>query len=288
MIFLNNRLVPDKQAKIPVFDHGFLYGDGVYETLRVYKGVVFMIDEHIYRLNRSASMIRLSIPYSHDAIKRAVYKTIKANNHRNAYVRISVSRGPGLIGLDPGLCPKPTFVIISKAFKEYPGEYYRKGVNIAIVRTRRNFRGALNPQIKSHNFLNNILAVIESIDAGAYEAVMLNYRGYVAEGTVSNIFFVTKGVLCTPSIEVGILDGITRRVILDMAEELGIKIKGGMFTRQDIYRADEVFISSTTRELMPVARVDDREISRTIGRLTKTLLSAYQEKVREYIRRSKE
>jgi branched-chain amino acid aminotransferase len=283
MIFINNRLIPDSQAKVSVFDHGYLYGDGIYETLRVYKGVVFTIDEHIDRLFRSASMIHLAVPYSHEKIRRAVYRTVRANRQRDAYVRISVSRGPGAIGLDPGLCPKPTFVIISKTLKGYPEQYYRKGVKIAFVRTRRNFRGALNPQIKSLNFLNNILATIELTDADAHEAVMLNYRGYVAEGTTSNIFFVKNRVLCTPGIDVGILDGITRKMILDTAKEQNIKTKEGNFTIQDVYNANEVFISSTTRELMPVNMVDDRRIVSRIGSITKALLSAYHEKVREYL-----
>jgi branched-chain amino acid aminotransferase len=287
MIFLNNKLVPDKQAKVSIFDHGFLYGDGIYETLRVYEGVVFMLEEHIERLFRSASMIRLTLSHSPKAIQRAVYRTIQANRHHDAYVRISVSRGPGPIGLDPGLCPKPTFVIMTKKLKDYPKNYYEKGVSISVSRTRRNFKSALDPQIKSLNFLNNILATIESIDAGTHEAVMLNYKGYIAEGTTSNIFFVKNDVLYTPNITVGILDGITRKVILDSAREMNIKIKEGRFARRSLYSADEVFISSTTREIMPVTRVDDRKISNRIGPVTKALLSCYQKKVREYIRRMK-
>jgi branched-chain amino acid aminotransferase len=176
---------------------------------------------------------------------------------------------------------------MSKTFKEYPQRYYRHGVNIAIVRTRRNYRNALNPQIKSLNFLNNILATIDSIEARAYEAVMLNYKGYVAEGTISNIFFVKKGVLCTPGIDVGILDGITRKIILDTARELHIKTREGRFTSQDIYRADEVFISSTTKEIMPVARVDERKIGRGVGNVTRKLHAAYVKKVSDYIKQQK-
>ncbi|HDZ83589.1 MAG TPA: branched-chain amino acid aminotransferase, partial [Nitrospirae bacterium] len=158
MIYLNNKLVPEKKALISVFDHGFLYGDGIYETLRAYKGTVFMIDEHIERLFRSASMIGLIIPKGHDGIREAVYQTMKANGHKEAYVRITISRGPGPLGLDPALCPEPTFVIISKKFTDYPRSYYQKGVSIVIVNTRRNYKKALDPKIKSLNFLNNILA----------------------------------------------------------------------------------------------------------------------------------
>lgn len=283
MIFLNNKLVPDKEAKVSIFDHGFLYGDGVYDTLRVYKGTVFMADEHIHRLFRSAEMIRLALPLSHKAMKRAVYRTLEANRHHNAYVRISVSRGPGPIGLDPELCPKPTFLIISRAFKEYPKAYYQKGVKTAIVSVRRNYKHALNPRIKSHNFLNNILATIEAKERGAYEAIMLNYRGYIAEGTVTNIFFVRNNILCTPGIDVGILDGITRQLILDTARELNIRIKEGRFRRQALYGAEEVFISSTTKEVMPISDVDGRKIGKGVGKLTRRLHKAYRKKVSDYL-----
>lgn len=283
MIYLNNKLVPKNNALISVFDHGFLYGDGVYETLRAYKGVVFKFDEHIERLFRSASMIGLKIPKVPHEIKKAVYKTIKANNQKEAFIRINISRGTGPIGLDPTLCPKPTFVIISNPFKEYPKQYFEKGVKIAIVNVRRNFKNALNPMIKSLNFLNNILATIEGQNRGAHEAIMLNYKGYVAEGTTSNIFFIKNNTLCTPELGVGILDGITRRIILDIANELRVKSKEGRFTRKDIYSADEVFISSTTREIMPVTAVDNIKIDTKIGKLTKALLMAYKKKVEEYI-----
>jgi branched-chain amino acid aminotransferase len=287
MIFLNDRLVPENKAKVSVFDHGFLYGDGVYETLRVYKGTVFMIEEHTKRLFRSASMISLRIPLSPDEIKSAVYKTIRKNRHREAYVRISVSRGPGPIGLDPGLCPKSTLVVISKDMGKYPGHLYRKGVRIAVVRTRRNCRNALDPRIKSLNFLNNIIATIEAKKRGAYEAIMMNYRGYVAEGTISNIFFVKNRILCTPATEVGILEGITRRVIIDIAQELQIRVREGSFHRRYLYTADEVFISSTTKEVMPVTIVDDTRIGMGAGKLTGMIHKAYKQKVLQYIKEQK-
>lgn len=287
MIYLNNKLVPKSKAKVSVFDHGFLYGDGVYETLRAYNGIVFKIDEHIKRLFRSASMIGLKIPKTHDDIKRAIYKTIKTNRHNEAYIRISVSRGPGPIGLNPELCLKPTLVIISTRFKDYPEKYYKKGLKIAIVDVRKNFKHALNPKIKSLNFLNNILAKIEAKKRGAYEALMLNYMGYVAEGTISNIFFIKNNILCTPALDVGILDGITRRIILDIAKELKIKTKEGLFTRGHLYNAREVFISNTTMEVMPVTAVDDIKIGAAAGKVTKVLHSAYREKVSDYIKQKK-
>ena len=284
MIYLNNKLVPKGKALISVFDHGFLYGDGVYETLRAYKGTVFMLDEHMDRLFRSASMIGLTIPPKPGTIKKAVYKTMEANRLDDAVIRITVSRGAGPPGLDPDLCPKPTFVIFASAFKKYPGQYYRKGVKVAIVNTRRNYNKALDPQIKSLNFLNNILAKIEAKKADAYEAIMLNYRGCIAEGTVSNIFFARNNVLCTPSINTGILDGITRRIILDIAKELKIKTMEGNFRPEEIYNAQEIFISNTTMEVMPVTEIDNKKISPAPGKITKMLNRAYRRKVAGYIK----
>lgn len=284
MIYLNDRLVPRAEARVSVFDHGFLYGDGIYETLRAYQGIVFKLDEHIERLFRSASMIGLTIPKNFDEIKAAIYETMKANSHSDAYVRLTISRGPGPIGLDPELCPNPTFVIVSEAFKEYPIQYYEKGIKIAIVSVRRNFKDALNPMIKSLNFLNNILAKIEAKNKGAYEAIMLNYRGHVAEGTITNIFFVKNSIICTPELDVGILDGITRMTILNIAEGMGFRIKEGKFTPEDIYSAEEVFISNTTMEVMPVAEVDDKKIGTKPGKITMTLHKAYRKEVDGYLK----
>ncbi len=284
MIYLNNMLVPENKAVVSVFDHGFLYGDGVYETLRAYDGVLFKLNEHIERLFHSASLIKLKLPKTREEIGKSAYEALQANKLKEAYVRITVSRGAGPIGLDPRLCPKPTFVIIANPFKDYPPSYYKKGVKVAVVNTRRNFKGALDPQIKSLNFLNNVLAKTEAIDRRAYEAVMLNYRGHVAEGTISNIFFVKDKVIFTPSVEVGILDGITRRIIIDIASEIGIKVKEGRFRPDEIYKADEVFISNTTMEVMPVKEFDDAKFNVSAGIITKAIHKTYRAKVREYIR----
>lgn len=286
MIYLNNRLVPAGKAVVSVFDHGFLYGDGVYETLRAYDGVAFKIEEHIERLFNSAALIRLDISKTPEAIIRAVNKTVKANRLSDAYIRITISRGKGPIGLDPALCPKSTFVIIANPFQGYPSAYYRSGVNIAIVSSRRNFNKSIDPAIKSLNFLNNILAKIEGKERGAYEAVMLNYRGYIAEGTISNIFFVKNGTLYTPAVSTGILNGITRMAIIGIAEELGIKVREGKFRPADIYKAEEVFISNTTMELMPVSTVDDIKMSSSAGKVTKAIHHEYKRKVAEYIRQN--
>lgn len=280
-LYLNNRIVTASAAKVSVFDHGFLYGDGIYETMRVYDGVVFMLDEHIRRLHRSASLIKLAIPKNNAGIKSAIYGTLKANSLRNAYVRLTVSRGSGRIGLDPELCKKPTFVIIAEEFKEYPGAYYKNGVKLTIAKTKRNLKEAVNPQIKSLNFLNNILAKIEAKQKGAYEAVMLNARGYLTEGTISNIFFIKNKILCTPSVDCGILDGITRKIILEAAVKNGIKTREGKFKKEDLHKASEVFITNTTMEVMPVSVIDNARYK--TGDITKMLHAAYKNMVRAYI-----
>lgn len=284
MIYLNNRIVPNKKAFISVYDHGFLYGDGIYETLRAYDGIVFMLDQHVDRLFRSASMIALKIKKTPDAVKKAVYKTLTANRLKEAVIRITVSRGSGPAGLDPALCTEPTFVIIARKFAHYPNMYYKKGVKIAIADTKRNFKGALNPQIKSLNFLNNILAKIDAKKKDAYEAIMKNYRGYIAEGTVSNIFFIKNRVLCTPGLDVGILDGITRKIIIEIARDTGIQVTEGRFKEDDLYNADEIFISNTTMEVMPVSEIDNKTIRSRAGKLTKKLHKSYAKKINDYIK----
>jgi len=280
-IFLNDRIVPEHEALVSVFDHGFLYGDGIYETMRAYDGTVFMLDRHIGRLNRSASLIQLTVP-SPEVIRDAVYETIRANGLKSVYVRVTVSRGKGPLGLDPSLCPKPTFVVITKEFEEYPEKYYSEGVTFIIAKTRRNLREALNPKIKSLNFLNNILAKIEAKERGAYEALMLNAEGLIAEGTVCNIFFVRDNILCTPSVDTGVLDGITRELVIDLAKETGMQVKEGHFSPADLFSASEVFFTNTTSEVMPVSQVED--VIYPVGNLTRRLRKLYGEMVRKYIR----
>jgi len=279
-IFLNDRIVPEHEALVSVFDHGFLYGDGIYETMRAYDGIVFMLDRHIERLNRSASLIQLIVP-SPDVIRNAVYETIRANGLKSVYVRVTVSRGKGPIGLDPALCPKPTFVVIAEEFRGYPDKYYSEGVKFIIAKTRRNLREALNPKIKSLNFLNNILAKIEAKDRGAYESVMLNAEGFIAEGTVCNIFFVKDNILCTPSVDAGVLDGITRELVIDLAKGTGMQVTEGNFLPQDLFSASEVFFTNTTSEVMPVSQVED--VIYPVGDLTKSLRIRYREKVKKFL-----
>jgi len=284
-VYLNDKVVPSAEAKISVFDHGFLYGDGIYETMRAYDGVVFMIDEHMRRLHRSASLIGLDIGKSSDELKLAIFETMQANNLSAAYIRMTISRGAGAIGLDPALCKVPTLVVMAHEFRDYPKSYYEEGLRLIISSVRRNIKEALNPQIKSLNFLNNILAKIEAIKADVDESLMLNAAGFLAEGTISNIFFVKDDILCTPSVECGILDGITRTIVLDLASRTGITVKEGEFRPEDLYAASEVFITNSTMEVMPVRRVDDKHFK--AGEVSKLLLSKYRDEVRGYIREKK-
>jgi branched-chain amino acid aminotransferase len=280
-VYLNGKIVPSKEALVSVFDHGFLYGDGIYETMRVYDRVIFMLDEHLQRLHRSASLIGLTIPLDADGLKIAIYETLIANALRNAYVRLTISRGQGELGLDPDLCPQPTVAIIAQELREYPKAYYEKGISLIIPDTRRNLKEAVNPQIKSLNFLNNILAKIEAKKQGAYEAVMLNARGKLTEGTICNLFFYKDGVVCTPSLACGILDGITRGIVIELAKREGLSVKEGAYTRADLYSADEVFVTNTTMEVMPVSKVDSQKYP--VGKISRLLRTFYRQEVNAYV-----
>jgi branched-chain amino acid aminotransferase len=280
-VYLNGKIVNSKDAVVSVFDHGFLYGDGIYETMRVYDGVVFRLDQHIRRLFRSASLIGLSIPFDVDQLKIAIYETLISNTLRKAYIRLTVSRGRGPIGLDPDLCVEPTIVVVAQELKEYPVTFYKNGTHLIISETKRNIKEAIDPRIKSLNFLNNILAKIEAKKKGAYEAIMLNVKGHLAEGTISNLFFYKNNILCTPSAECGILDGITRGVVIELVQREGIRVKEGKFTKKDIYSAEEVFLTNTTMEVMPVSKIDDRTYA--VGNMAKFLRGLYQKEVEAYI-----
>ena len=259
-VYLNDRFVPQEEAVVSVFDHGFLYGDGVYETLRAYRGRVFKLAEHLARLERSASRIHLHLPASPERLTDLVREALRRNQLSDSYLRITVSRGTGEIGLDPALCKAPTLVIIAKPFQPYPESIYAEGVAVILARTRRNLPEALPPQVKSLNFLNNILAKMEATAAGAHEALMLNHRGDVTEGTTSNVFVVQEGRLRTPSVECGILDGITRELVLQLASELNIPSEEARLSIADLLRAEECFLTNTTQEVLPVTRVDGHVI----------------------------
>jgi len=269
--------VPKSQAKVSVFDHGFLYGDGVFEGIRSYNGKVFMLDEHLDRLYESAKSIWLTIPMSKEQMKEAVLQTLRVNKLRDAYIRVVVSRGDGDLGLDPRKCPKPNVIIITDRIELFPNELYERGIEMVTVSVRRNSPQALNPNIKSLNYLNNILAKIEAINAGKPEGLMLTLDGYVAEGTGENIFIVKRKELFTPPAYMGILKGITRQVVMNLAREMGYPVHETVLTLHDVYTADECFITGTAAEIVPVVKLDDRTIGEGVpGPITKALIQKFR------------
>ena len=278
IIYLDGEFVPKEKAVVSVFDHGLLYGDGVFEGIRAYHGRVFKLDEHIDRLYDSARTIALEVPLTKGEMREVVLETLRRNNLTDAYIRLVVTRGVGDLGLDPRKCPKPTIFCIAATITLYPAELYEKGLSVITVSTRRNIPTACIPRVKSLNYLNNIYAKIEANLAGVPEAIMLNAEGYVAEATGDNIFIVKKGVLITPPTHVGILEGITRNAVMDLARERGIVVEEKVFTLFDVYNADEVFLTGTAAEVIPVVRVDGRTIADGVpGKMTKELIEAFHE-----------
>ncbi|MBN2453168.1 MAG: branched-chain-amino-acid transaminase [Candidatus Omnitrophica bacterium] len=259
-IYLDGALVEKDKAVISVFDHGLLYGDGVFEGIRTYNGLVFRLKEHIERLYKSAGAIQLNIPITRSDMADAVVITLRANNLKDAYIRLVVTRGPGDLGLDPRKCKKPTIFIITDRITLYPKEFYQNGLKIVTAVTRRNLPQALDPRIKSLNYLNNILAKIDAIKYGVEEALMLTSDGYVAECTGDNVFMVKAGNLFTPPVSVGALEGITRAVVIDIARKTGITFSEKMIRPDDLYSADEVFLTGTAAEIIPVIMIDDKVI----------------------------
>lgn len=276
-VFLNNRFVAEEDATVSVFDHGFLYGDGVYETLRAYDRKIFLLRQHLARLSRSADLIGLPLPFSEKDWPPLLQEALERNRLTDAYLRITVSRGPGKIGLDPGLCPTPTVVIFATPLPPYAEEWYETGVRLTVAGIRRNHPSALSPHIKSLNFLNNILAKQEALQRGAFDAVMLNTDGYVAECTTSNIFFVTRGSLRTPSIACGLLDGITRSVVLALARESAVEVQEDAYLPAALFQADECFLTNTTMEVMPVSQIDGTPIgTASCGPVTRRLRTLFR------------
>lgn len=276
-VYINGRLLPERQALISVFDHGLLYGDGIFEGIRAYNGRVFKLKEHIERLYCSARAILLTIPMSPAALTRAVIETCRANRIRDGYIRLVVTRGVGTLGLDPKRCRRPSVIIIADKIQLYPPSLYERGMEIVTVPTTRNLHNALNPAIKSLNYLNNILAKIEAQNAGCEEAIMLNAEGFVAECTGDNVFIVKQGELLTPPLSAGALYGITRRTVIELAEEAGYKVREPNLTRYDLYNADECFLTGTGAEIVPVTRIDGRAIGRgRPGPVTRQLEERYR------------
>jgi branched-chain amino acid aminotransferase len=275
-IYIDGKYYDEGQAKISVFDHGLLYGDGIFEGIRAYHGRIFRLKEHIDRLFRSAKAILLTVPMSSAELTKAVIETCRENKVRDGYIRLVVTRGVGTLGLNPNRCQNPSVIVIAGKIQLYPQELYEKGMEIITVPTVRNLHSALNPAIKSLNYLNNILAKIEANNAGCEEAILLNAEGFVAECTGDNLFIVQEGELQTPPLSAGALYGITRRVVLDLAAQAGIKTCEMNLTRYDLFNAEECFLTGTGAEVVPVVKIDGRVIGTgKPGPLTVKLVTQY-------------
>ncbi|MDK8183806.1 branched-chain-amino-acid transaminase [Paenibacillus sp. UMB4589-SE434] len=280
LIYLDGQYVTKEEAKVSVYDHGFLYGDGIFEGIRIYEGNIFKCKEHLERLYDSAKSIMLDIPLTIEEMQNVLVETIRRNQLRDGYIRLIVSRGAGNLGLDPLRCPKASIIIIVEQLAIYPEEAYRNGLRTVSVSQRRNIPDALNPKIKSLNYLNNILVKIQANLADVGEAIMLNAQGYVAEGSSDNIFIIKKGVVYTPPCYLGALEGITRNTIIDLCAELGYKLKEEPFTLHDVYVADEVFFTGTAAEVIAVREVDGRIVGNgQAGPITLQLLKRFREVV---------
>ena len=281
IVFMNDRLVPEDQARVSVFDHGLLYGDGVFEGLRSYQGHVFRLKAHLDRLWESARAICLEIPLSPEAIAQAVSDTLAANHLLDGYVRLVVTRGAGSLGLDPSRTKNPQVIVIADTISLYPSEYYEKGLRIVTAATQRTHSAALSPRIKSLNYLNNIMAKLEGLQAGCVEALMLNHMGEVAECTGDNIFLVRAGSLLTPPPDAGILEGITRHAVMELAHKAGIVVREATLVRHDLYTAEECFLTGTAAEVIPVVTIDGRTIgSGSPGPITTRLIKDFYALVR--------
>ena len=275
-IYIDGKYYDERNAKISVFDHGLLYGDGIFEGIRAYNGRVFKLKEHIDRLFCSAKALLLQIPISHAEMMRATVEACRKNNLRDGYIRLIVTRGVGSLGLNPRSCARPSVIIIADKIQLYPPALYRKGMAIVTVPTTRNLHSAVNPAIKSLNYLNNILAKIEANNEGVEEAIMLNAEGYVAECTGDNIFLVQGNRLLTPPLSAGALYGITRATVMELAEQLGLTVSEPNLTRYDVFNADECFLTGTGAEFIPVTKVDGRIIGTgRPGPVTKKLVGEY-------------
>lgn len=288
MVNVNGRLLDKEHAVISVFDHGFLFGEGVYEVIRTYDGVPFLFDRHMQRIRASAERIRLDIPLSDAALEQRCIETMHAaglgHEGREAYIRILITRGIGEIGYDPSYCPEPSVVVIVKPHVDAPLTAYTEGVTVSLVGVMRNHPSSVNPLIKSNNLLNNALGQQEAIRKGAFEAIMRNYRGEIAECSQSNIFIVKDGAALTPPVDAGLLVGLTRNFLFEVAAEIGVPVREQVIQEADLFGADECFLSSTTRELVPIVRVDDHVIgSGKPGPVTARLLDGFRARVRSML-----
>jgi len=277
IVYLDGDFVPASEAKISVYDHGLLYGDGVFEGIRIYNSRVFKLDEHLQRLYDSAKVINLKIPLAFGEMKEKILETLRRNNIRDGYVRPVITRGPGDLGLDPDKCKKASVFIIADKIALYPEEYYENGLNVVTVPTRRNAPEALNPRIKSLNYLNNILAKIEAKNANVIEAIMLTNDGYVVECTGDNIFIIKNRIVFTPPTYIGALNGVTRDVTMSLARNMGLTMEEKIFNRYEVYISDECFLTGTAAEIIPVVKVDGRIIGDgRPGSITQELVKSFR------------
>jgi branched-chain amino acid aminotransferase len=277
LVNIDGKIYPPEEAKIPVFDHGFLYGDNVYEAVRTHRGKLFLLDQHIERLQNSARMLHLPLPLSVEKIKAEIVRTVEAAANPETYVRLIITRGVGRIGLDIDLSSKPSYIMIVVPLEPPPPSYYKDGVKIALVDIRRNDRLSLNPGMKTGNLLNNVLGYMETKKENAYEGIFCNIAGYVTEGTVSNVFIVKNGQVITPPPDAGLLLGVTRGLTLELAAENKIPLEQRNFYPTEMLEADECFITSTTKAILPVREVSNRKFSPAPGPITKKLMDAYHQ-----------
>jgi branched-chain amino acid aminotransferase len=281
-VWIDGKLTDKADAKISVYDHGLLYGDGVFEGIRVYAGRIFKLEQHLDRLWDSAHTIRLTIPYTREETTAAMEQTIRANNFTDCYVRLVVTRGVGYLGLNPAKCPRPTMFVIADTIEMYPKDVYEKGMAVITASVIRNHPNAISPRVKSLNYLNNILARIEAADAGVSEAIMLNHEGNVAECSADNIFIVKAGHVFTPTTTDGILEGITRNAILDLCAKMNIPCHEKTLQRHDLYIADECFLTGSAAEVAPITKIDNRTIGTGHpGPITQKLSQAFHRHTRE-------
>jgi len=281
-IWIDGKLVDKADAKISVYDHGLLYGDGVFEGIRVYNGKIFECEAHVRRFYDSAKAVRLKIPIGPAELKKVMEETVKANGFNECYIRVVVTRGVGSLGIDPNKCANPSLIVIADLIQVYPKEMFEKGIAVITASTLRMHPSALSPRIKSLNYLNNILARIEANDAGASDAIMLNQEGNVAEATVQNVFIVRDGQVATPTTHDGILEGVTRKVMIDLCQKMGISCVEKSIQKLDLYIADEMFLTGTGGEVMPVTKIDGRQIGNgEVGVITKKLKEAFHKRTRE-------
>lgn len=288
IVYLNGNFVKANEARISVYDHGFLYGDGVFETLRAYKRCVFKFEEHVQRLYNSLKQIYLDMPLAPNMMLKAIKLLLQYNQLSDAYIRITVSRGEGPIGLDMSLCPSPTMLIITETTHAYPPNWYQQGISTVIVSQRKVPDVCMPSSIKSCNYLVNILARKETMEKGAQEALMLNMEGYITEGTVSNVFLIKDKKILTPSLSSGILEGVTRRSVIELAEQRGMEVIESHISPEEIFHADECFLTNTSMEVMPVTFCDGTQISDgKPGKITRLLMKDFKKLVDEAIARDR-